>query len=103
MRRFLPGATSFKSWSSVRFESVLLALSKMSRHELIATCTDNLSAVTGISPLFRCLSFMQPRQSAISLALGRLLDFQSGHRQTSSSEVPLPSAVRAKAVSLIEY
>src|ERR1700733_13463331 len=48
MRRFLPGATSFKSWSSGRFKSVLFALSKTSRHELIATFTDNSCEVTVI-------------------------------------------------------
>src|SRR5712671_1194783 len=32
MTRFFPGATSFKSWSSVRFESVLFTLSRTSHH-----------------------------------------------------------------------
>src|SRR6266481_4473877 len=41
MRRFFPGATSFKSWSGVRVENILSALSSTSRHELIATFTDN--------------------------------------------------------------
>src|ERR1700684_4278576 len=49
MTRFFLGATSFKSWSSVRLESVFFALSKTSRHELIATCTDNSCEVTVIS------------------------------------------------------
>src|SRR5260370_6071390 len=41
MRRFFPGATSFKSWSWVRAENILSVLSKTTRHELIATFTDN--------------------------------------------------------------
>src|SRR3984893_7473322 len=49
MRRFFPGATSFKSSSSVRLENILLALSTTSRQELIATCTDNLLDVIGTS------------------------------------------------------
>src|SRR5580700_7061833 len=49
MRRFLPGATSLKSWSSGRLENILLALSTTSRQELIATCTDNLWDVIDIS------------------------------------------------------
>src|ERR1700681_1158141 len=52
MRRFLPGATSFKSSSSVRFENILSALSTTSRQELIATCTDNLWDVIVISLFF---------------------------------------------------
>src|ERR1700675_623207 len=62
MRRFLPGATSFKSSSSVRLENILLALSTTSRQELIATCTDNLWDVIVISLFFDpCPSFVQPR------------------------------------------
>jgi hypothetical protein len=38
-----------KAGRSVRFESVLLALTKTSRHELIATCTDNLFDVMDTS------------------------------------------------------
>ena len=38
-----------KAGRAVRFESALLALSKTSRHELIATCTDNLCDVIDTS------------------------------------------------------
>ena len=38
-----------KAGRAVRFESVLLALSKTTRHELIATCTDNLCDVIDTS------------------------------------------------------
>jgi hypothetical protein len=42
-------ATFSKAGRPVRFESVLLALSKTSCHELIATCTDNLFDVIDTS------------------------------------------------------
>src|ERR1700730_6073991 len=58
MSRFFPGATSFKSSSSVRLENILLALSTTSRQELIATCTDNLWDVICNKPLFRSLSIL---------------------------------------------
>src|SRR6202171_1559841 len=67
MRRFFPGATSFKSSSSVRLENILLAFSTTSRQELIATCTDNLWDVIVINLFFDpCPSFVQPRPSAIA-------------------------------------
>src|SRR5258708_31496955 len=53
MRRFFPGATSFKSWSWVRAENILSVLSKTTRHELIATFTDNCWDVILKLPLFR--------------------------------------------------
>src|SRR5258708_28386157 len=53
MRRFFPGATSFKSWSWVRAENILSVLSKTTRHELIATFTDNCWDVILKFPLFQ--------------------------------------------------
>src|SRR6266849_10110367 len=93
MTRFLPGATSFKSWSSVRFEIILFALSKTSRHELIATCTDNWCDVTVITPLFRSMSIACVAPGArSSLWRRRARGLSNGHRRRGflTKEPPSP-------------
>src|SRR6266436_5606695 len=79
MRRFFPGATSFKNSSSVRVENALLALSTTSRQELIATCTDSLWVVIGTSlSLDSRPSFMQPSGSCHLFGAESLAGFQVG-------------------------
>src|SRR5713226_8507054 len=79
MRRFLPGATSFKNSSSVRVENALLALSTTSCQELIATCTDNSWDVIGTSlSLDSRPSFMQPSGSCHLFGAESLVGFQVG-------------------------
>src|SRR6267154_6645985 len=79
MRRFFPGATSFKNSSSVRVENALLALSTTSCQELIATCTDNSWDVIGTSlSLDSRPSFMQPSVSCHLFGAESLVGFQVG-------------------------
>src|SRR6202795_4257971 len=89
MRRFLPGATSFKSSSSVRLENILLVLSTTSRQELIATCIDNLLGVILISLFFDpCPSFVQPRPSAIARNRHQnVLSFSGPHRTPERTSI----------------
>src|ERR1700694_3101604 len=89
MRRFLPGATSFRSSSSVRLKNIWLALSTTSRQELIATCTDNLWDVIVISLFFGpCPSFVQPRPSAIARKRQpNVLSFYGPHRTPERTSI----------------
>src|SRR4029077_2114793 len=66
MTRFFPGATSFKSSSSVKFENVLPARSATSFQELIATFTDSCWDVIESTSLVRVVCELQIAFSAIS-------------------------------------
>src|SRR6266852_9467509 len=85
MRRFFPGATSFKNSSSVRVENALLALSTTSCQELIATCTDNSWDVIGTS---LSLGFPPILHAAFwvmsSLWCGEPSRLSSGHRRRTA-------------------
>src|SRR6266852_3588835 len=85
MRRFFPGATSFKNSSSVRVENALLALSTTSCQELIATCTDNSWDVIGTS---LSLGFPPILHAAFcvmsSLWCGEPSRLSSGHRRRAA-------------------
>src|SRR5258708_16746692 len=83
MRRFLPGATSFKNSSSVSVENALLALSTTSCQELIATCTDTSWDVIGTSlSLDSRPSFMQPSGSRNLFVPHSLVGFQFQNRSS---------------------